>query len=1695
MKTEKRIPLTSANITLYSVTNDAIPTVSDTARVGIDGNETKRIYAKLTMPSDLPIGAVLNAVTLTLSQEEDSLLGNAPLLALYGATPPTSETAVPIADSMLLDYAPMLPTPDEGVRTYSLDVTRLFGSTLHPGASVWLLLRAHNESAVGSITLCGPGLANAPVLTVTYEVSYGEKIFGKDFTHEISPFMSGTVDLFRGNLLLTLRDVESSGSRMPVSIRHHFNSKMAGYRYKTNAAIGLHVANYESTGLGKGWRLNLMQSLLATENGFVYTDEAGEEFLLLKEADPSTTYCSTDGSITYKEGSLHVGDEVLTFISGKLYSITDAHGNFMRIEYASNGQVSKVTDGAGRTFDFQCSPYYLQKITAPSGETVTVNTTSDRLTEIRHTDGAMELITYDGDLPTSVTYRDGMGCNNSIVLYSYDGGRISAVAEYGFDTEGEAHLGKQTAFAYSDAGLCTKMTVTEGEEAEAITTVHLFDRNGNLVNEYSFFGHVDASENENYAQNPYVANEKRMTDDARNLLKNHRMHPDNTEGWGIVGDATLYPYYEYSPFGGPSIYMRCSRSETTDPLEQGIYQRTARLPVGDYSFSVYAAVDCSAEDNGMLLCIKKSDGTVIAKSELFSRDLNFKRNILHFTLSEESVIDACILGCGSAILYLAAAQLEANAAASAYNMLENPDVREDAWQLSDGVSLTSGDSYGMHRTIVIPGSLSELRSVSQSVTAQAPANYHETFMLVGWARMSGLPIRDRGESIEAPIFRLRARFTYRAEREVAEDGSVRYSTPTEDVMLDFCPDTTGWQRGTLVFAKGQYKNIEKLEIFCESGYQDATAYFSDIQLLRCDFTTEMTPEELIGNASNAAIADGVTEREHSNSYLSWFEAPEYEDGYGNVLTETLGAYKGHSTLYRTFTYSDNANDLVAESDHRGNTTQHTVNSESSRTTCTTDRVGHETHYEYDVNGRVSRIWEGATANGAPTVSYTYTPTGEIAGVLRGDGMEYYIGYDAFHRQTAIGVRGISPLVGYTYTNAGTLPKTVSYPNGHRMEVTYNRYGQPMAERWYKNNASIPYAYYKYSYDGEGNVVRALDMVAKKEYTYSYENGQLSRSAESDITVDENGNVTEKVLLGNVNHFYYKDTAVRQLLVGGNEALLECDRDVDDGITTRKIKLRDGCYVTIHASNDELGRRACEELYLGGTHHITRTYTYCEGVLPDLHKQYGLEKLTPTTRLVKELRVSGIKENGYAVEYCIGYEYDAEDRITRITDSLGNDTEYRYDERGQLTHETGHNIITYDKYGNILKKDGKTYTYGYGAWKDLLTSYGGQSIVYDQQGNPTTYLGHTLSWEKGRQLKSYDAYTYAYDMAGLRTSKTVNGVTHRYMWEGGKLLCEQWGNHTLVPLYDSADAVCGIKYDNTAYFFLKNLQGDVIGITDSESNVVTRYYYDAWGHCEYHDSVSGFEDIAETNPFRYRGYYYDTETGLYYLQSRYYDPVVGRFINADDVNLISYTNSNLFSYCSNDCINKIDFTGYLSFRDIWGLINTSFDFIRTTLEQIAKSIESLPSASQVKKLAKQSNKSQRQIMRELKKSAEESEKCLKYLGKVAKVAKLITIILFAIHLVQFGKSVFYDVYELLVEVFVEAAGYIIGEIVSIAFKTIPYAGAILGVVGSYMIGLIVSRHFTSSRKKKMTAAYISKVKNSTRWYDWLWGLFTSISATF
>ena len=263
----------------------------------------------------------------------------------------------------------------------------------------------------------------------------------------------------------------------------------------------------------------------------------------------------------------------------------------------------------------------------------------------------------------------------------------------------------------------------------------------------------------------------------------------------------------------------------------------------------------------------------------------------------------------------------------------------------------------------------------------------------------------------------------------------------------------------------------------------------------------------------------------------------------------------------------------------------------------------------------------------------------------------------------------------------------------------------------------------------------------------------------------------------------------------------------------------------------------------------------------------------------------------------------------------------------------------------------------------------EKILYDEIGNPTTYRDATMSWY-GRQLTKYKldkdteddtsddvTFDFTYDADGLRGSKVKEYYVKNedgnyvaksektvYQYVGDKLYYEKRGDYQeFYYFYDSYGKLSAIYYNfkspttgkssSAVYFVPTNSQGDVIGLYKNKGVKVAAYEYDAWGNILSVIDADGkpideWYHIANANPIRYRGYYYDADLGLYYLQSRYYDSTVGRFINAD--NLVSdvggdVLGNNMFAYCLNNPVNMSDPSGH------WP------QWLKNTVKWVAKNI--------------------------------------------------------------------------------------------------------------------------------------------------------------
>ena len=288
------------------------------------------------------------------------------------------------------------------------------------------------------------------------------------------------------------------------------------------------------------------------------------------------------------------------------------------------------------------------------------------------------------------------------------------------------------------------------------------------------------------------------------------------------------------------------------------------------------------------------------------------------------------------------------------------------------------------------------------------------------------------------------------------------------------------------------------------------------------------------------------------------------------------------------------------------------------------------------------------------------------------------------------------------------------------------------------------------------------------------------------------------------------------------------------------------------------------------------------------------------------------------------------------------------------------VYTYDRGGNILSKsyyayttgtpgtavDTIAYSYTDSNWKDKLTSYDGNAITYDAIGNPLNDGTWTYTWEKGRQLKQMSkagmTVEFKYDHNGLRTQKKVTSggeVTVTDYTLHGKLVTHLTrGSDEMHFFYDAQSRPAMVKFNGALYSYVHNLQGDIVGIVDSAGSLVVEYKYAAWGKPTLVRTLTtAYEALAELNPFRYRGYVYDEETGLYYLRSRYYHANIMRFINSDVIICLSMKlmHNNMMFYCQNNPVLFSDKNGRFFSVVVNKLYDAGMDFL---IDKYAKGVK-------------------------------------------------------------------------------------------------------------------------------------------------------------
>ena len=565
--------------------------------------------------------------------------------------------------------------------------------------------------------------------------------------------------------------------------------------------------------------------------------------------------------------------------------------------------------------------------------------------------------------------------------------------------------------------------------------------------------------------------------------------------------------------------------------------------------------------------------------------------------------------------------------------------------------------------------------------------------------------------------------------------------------------------------------------------------------------------------------------------------------------------------------------------------------------------GSKLAYGHDGNDTVTSISQ-STEEGEENSTQTRYTYGQVTELVSGNNVVRYA-YDGKRRLKTMELNGVKNYVQYGYaetrnSDGSVVKETVTTAYASEDKYISEKDGNGNLLKLTANNV----VQLENIYDKKGQLGTLKDKVVGKNYKFECddfdnitaiyeadENGiQVSNGYGESVEYDDLGSIKKRTIVGPVSQVYdytYKTDSTHALesitvngstikpkldVLGrnkGKEICIGSDKIAEESIAYRKV----GDHATNMPTTIRFGNK------FGDKFALVDSLRYAYNKMGNIEKVY---------------------ENG---ELAIRYQYDALNRLIREDNKVMSTTVlYSYDNNGNILKQrkfafTLKNIIDIEE----LESEDKVYIYD----GDKLLSFNGAECAYNETtGMQTKYRGKSLGWTN-RRVSSYKGIEFSYDGQGRRIAK--GNISYIYDSQG-RLLKQ---SNDLEFFYDHG-GVSSVKHDGKTYFYRKDILGNIIALLDASGAVVVKYTYDAWGYNGVSDIngnvISDETHIGNLNPFRYRGYYYDTETKLYFLKTRYYDPEVGRFISPDSIEYLApetINGLNLYAYCGNNPVMNID----------------------------------------------------------------------------------------------------------------------------------------------------------------------------------------------
>ena len=1400
----------------------------------------------------------------------------------------------------------------------------------------------------------------SPQLYIVFRNSSGLEGYWDYTTTSAGRAGTGYVNNYTGNLIWIHDDIGFGGNRMPVSIQHVYNSNDRGVK---------------TFGLGYGWRTNYNQRVYewsknsayyvwededSTKHYFLYEssgkykDEDGLELTLTTTGSGTTTYCIKD-----KYGNKRYFDA-----KGRLSKLQNnqKEKSYITITYTASDsyRIKNITDGIGRVYKFTYTDDLLSKITCyPKDSSTAISSVNfeyssySNLLRIIHADNDPVSFGYDNHLMWSATDVDGYK-----VRFAYTSmktgkpNRINKISEHDGDV-----LGGELNIEYAH----NQTTLTDHNGNVQIMQ---FNNMGNTISVQDGEGHAQYSKfAKNDAEDSGKGNQlkasSKMQNTVSNLLSNTSFELENGSLWTAASGTVDTHASGY--LGSKSMAV------TGGVATSGAFTVEAgeSCTLSAYTKATATGATLELHDGSTILATQ-----AIPIGEWERVEVNYTNT----TDTAQTITGAVRCGSGQTV-YVDCVQAEKMPTASRYNILENGDFRvggspPSGWTGSGGsiTTVSEGAAPQLDNNVIkITGSPTSKKQLTQTVNISGVEG--DTYVLAGWAKANSVALdaydsRDREFGLllifnytDGTTKTVTARFNpdtnitenwqYSATAAVAKKA---YSSITIRIAYNYNAN------------KAYFDGIQlyKEEFSTSYTYDEDGNIVSVTDLQKQKTTYEYTNNDL----TKQVLPNNATLTYTYDDYHNVKTAKTSEDGsnitynfeydkYGNNTKVSI--VSGDVTLSATATYSDDGNRLVTTTDALGKVTTYNydVNTNVLKSVMypgDTDTT--KTNYTYDNLYRMASA--AVTTDKGQNLSAAYTYTEDLLTSIQTPTTTYNFTYGDFALRSSVKV-GSRVLANYTYTPRDNYLSALDYGNGHKVEYTYDSQGRVTQQNYAgangENQGSVVYRY-----DNDGALATVTDSATSRTTTYYYDfiDRMMKYTEVGDgyshtvgYEYDTINNLTKLAeVINGIKHVtgytYDKDNRVTSIASGldttgadgkpaiGNPVIKDYTYDGYGRIEKQETSKYAGTYVAPTPATE--GTETQSETAADPNKTVIKadTFEFTVPIIPN----------DTTPRTSSQVSKHAIDTAGYDKEFT--YTYDDNGNILTISNGENTIT-YAYDSANQLIREDNPaggfvHEWAYDNAGNIdnrteyrytegvLATSGTTISYAYeeNGWGDLLIGYDGKTITYDNIGNPLEIrdsagnISTEFTWQRGRQLATLTqggkTWTFTYNADGLRTKRTDGTNTYEYVYDGDKLSQMTVGGDTLNFFYDASGVPMAVQYNGTTYYYVTNIQGDVIAILSADGTTVAEYIYDAWGNpITPADAGSVSENVhplSILNPLRYRGYTFDLEYDLYYLQSRYYNANTCRFLNADEqMDTADALGFNLFAYCGNNPTIFADFSGY------------------------------------------------------------------------------------------------------------------------------------------------------------------------------------------